>query len=101
MRFTVYDYLKLREFERKLPAKDFYEVDRNSALTAAIALATSGIKGDASFERTLIESQIVDRAFRMAYCNYVEFVTTTTTDQPVVYKDWRVTAKSIQESEES
>ena len=93
MSMTVHSYLELKQFERRLPARDFYDEDHKCVMRYAVALATCGMPGDATLEKSVIEELIIEYAFRRAYCNAVASISHAPRD----YYNWRLYVKSIEE----
>lgn len=95
----------LNQFRNSLPLLAPH--DRDYVMGHAVALATIGISGDASFERRLLERLILQFSYRQAYCRYTEKLIAAKQQRKIVsYEEWlneqrhRATASSSSLSRE-
>ncbi len=82
------EVLNCKRIQNELPELEPH--DRNYVMGHVVALETSGIPNDASFERDMIEKVIIQFGWRLAFCRYVERCIAQC-GEPVSYGEWRKT----------
>ena len=83
---TAMNILELSRLREQLPKLGSEDVD--DVMRYAVAIQTAGIPGDASCEWYRLEHLVIEFAWRLAYCRYIENQIAIN-EMPVTFDTWR------------